>query len=202
MTEYIKKLIDDYIISTRGKLYAPIPHPYFSGIESVHDNRSDVIINCVKNDISSLKTGIDIGSHWGHMCYELENCGIEMTAVESYKGAYDVLTFLKEDSGRDFKTIHGDIFSFSEINYDIILALNIFHHFIKTEKKFNNLKELLSRINCKIMFFQSHNTKETQMVGSYKNFNNDEFVDFILENSNLSKSECILQGRRPIYKIT
>lgn len=204
MNQEIKKLIDNYIKSQNGKIYSPIPHPMLESYESIHKNRSSIIIEKTEGikEFYDIKTGLDIGSHWGEMCYILEDLNIEMTGIESYVGAYKVLTELKNDCKRKFNTINGDVLNMKEIRYDLIIALNIFHHFIKTEEKYNKWIKMLNRIDCKVMFFQSHNTNETQMINSYKNFNPDEFVNVILDNSCLNKSEKILNINRPIYMLT
>lgn len=201
MEDNIKIKIEEYIKNANNMIYAPIPHPLFSNIKAIHDGRSSIIVDKIKKR-DDLFTGLDIGSHWGEMCYVLEDNGIEMTAIESYKVAFDILTALRDDCNRQFKTIYGDVLNLSEIKYDIIIATNIFHHFLKTKEKYDKWLKMLSRIDCKIMFFQSHNIKETQMKNAYKNFNPEEFIEKILQNSCLNNYELILNINRPIYMLS
>jgi cyclopropane fatty-acyl-phospholipid synthase-like methyltransferase len=202
MNKEVEKIINAYIKTQNGKMYAPIPHPFFKNIESIHAGRSNIIVKKI-SEMKNLYTGLDIGSHWGEMCYVLENLGIKMTAIENYINAFKVLIELRNDCNKNFQVIFGDILDFNVvIKYDIIMALNIFHHFIKTQEKFEKWLNMLHKLDCKVMFFQSHNVKETQMLNSYKNFKPEEFVNIIIENSCLKKYELICDINRPIYVLT
>lgn len=194
-------LIKNYIKNNEGKLYAPIPHPMFEGFECTHTGRAEVIRNKIK-EINNLKTGLDIGSHWGEMCYVLEDMGIQMTAIEKRKKTHLILNDLKNDLNRKFNVILGSVFSLDPIKFDIILALNIFHHFIKKKRIYNKWIDMLQRLECKVMFFQAHNPNEGQMLDAYKNFDSTEFVKVILQNSCLNEAELILDGKRPIFMLT
>lgn len=201
MNEEVEKIIKEYVKSINGMIYAPIPHPIFNGIKAIHDGRANIILENI-GKIKDLHNGLDIGSHWGEMCYVLENAGIKMTAIESYINAYKVLVELRNDCNKNFDVIYGNVLELNNIKYDVIMALNIFHHFIKTEEKYNKWINMLSRLDCKVMFFQSHNIKENQMINSYKNFKPQEFVEIILENSCLNNYKLIHDINRPIYMLT
>jgi hypothetical protein len=85
----------------------------------------------------------------------------------------------------------------------MVLVLNIFHHFLKDESTFIDLQKLLRRLECKELFFETHNPSERQMQPAFKNFTPDEFVDFILLNSVLKHSELLeeVQGGRRLYRL-
>jgi len=52
------------------------------------------------------------------------------------------------------------------------------------------------------MYFQSDKQEEIKTEDRYKNYSPEEFVDFIIENSNFSKSDCIGEVREhKIYKL-
>ena len=52
------------------------------------------------------------------------------------------------------------------------------------------------------MFIQFHETDEKQMTQSYKNYNNTEFLEFILKTTNKNNFEYVGEERqRKIYKI-
>ena len=46
--------------------------------------------------------------------------------------------------------------------YDVVLALNIFHHFLKDKRSHDKFVRMLQRLQTKIMIFQSHLTSEPQ----------------------------------------
>ena len=79
----------------------------------------------------------------------------------------------------------------SENKFDVVLALNIFHHFIKTEQFHQKLVKLLNNLNTDVIIFESHDPKEEQMDNSYKNYSPEEFVQFIMKETGLTKHEEI-----------
>ena len=87
-------------------------------------------------------------------------------------------------------------------SYDVILALNIVHDFLKKEDRHNKLIAMLGRMRVREMIFQSHNPDEPQMAGAYRNYSPDEFVQFILAHSCLKTAEYIGADQdRPIYRL-
>jgi hypothetical protein len=89
-------------------------------------------------------------------------------------------------------------------SFSVTLALNIFHHFIKTPEFHNKLTLLLNNLDTQVMIFESHNTQEKQMNGAYKNYSPLEFVNFIIEESSLNYYEeitTIQEDGRTIFKL-
>jgi hypothetical protein len=85
----------------------------------------------------------------------------------------------------------------------IVLALNIFHHFLKHKDDYDALISFLKDIDIETMFFEPHKSEESQMIGAYLNYDPDEFVDFIKENSKLNCSKFIGKTKdgRKVYKL-
>ena len=54
-----------------------------------------------------------------------------------------------------------------------------------------------------LMFFEPHLSNERQMMGAYKNYECEEFVDFVLSHSDLNHSKLIgkAEDERPIYML-
>jgi hypothetical protein len=206
---YIHKIWNDFVneisdFSNRhwnGKLYQPINHIDFQDYDCIwKDYRFNVMeYHLDPND----KTLVDIGSLFGYMCHKFEEIGLECTAVENHKPYLYFLEKLKKFNNREFKVYKDSIFTMKDFNYDVVLALNIFHHFLKNKEDFNNLKLLLKRMKCNKMFFQPHKYDENQMANSFINFHEDEFCDFIIENSCLNNCTQIGEenGRR-LYMLT
>jgi len=104
-----------------------------------------------------------------------------------------------------FEIWRGYIFEFSTIEtYNVVLALNIFHHLIKTKERYGRLLALLDRMNPELMIFQAHNPGGAQMEGSYRNYRPQEFAEFVAEHANLPNVEQLGQAsdRRPLFKLT
>lgn len=198
----LKKEIKNYVQLNGQKLYAPINHLDLQNFECLHKNRFD---NIIKNMDPSSKTILDIGAHWGYFDSVLEEKGKQCTAVELDANNIYFMNKIKKAKGQNFRVINGDIFEFAktENQFDVVLALNIFHHFIKEEYLYNKLIELLNNLIVKEMFFETHRQDESQMVGSYINYSPQEFVEFILSNSNFCKYKEIgdFNGRK-LYHLT
>ena len=90
--------------------------------------------------------------------------------------------------------------------FDIILALNIFHHYVKTKNDLERLENWLRELSgrFRVMFFESHNPIEKQMTNAYRNYTGDEFAAFILAHVGLSTANCIYVtgDNRKLYKIS
>ncbi len=72
-----------------------------------------------------------------------------------------------------------------------MLALNILHHFIKTEEAHAQLVDLLKRLDSRFIVFGAHDPGEPQMRTAYRNYSPEEFVAFLLGHTGLKKSARI-----------
>ena len=88
---------------------------------------------------------------------------------------------------------------------DVILALNILHHFCKTEALHERLIKLLERMNtADIMLFQAHrHDPPGQMEGAFQNYTEDEFLKFIAKHTGLNQSKKlgVASDGRPLFKL-
>ena len=111
---------------------------------------------------------------------------------------------LKDAKEKKFHIIKENIFSFvnKRNKFDVVLALSIFHWFIRDELTCEKFKKMLRALDIQKMFFQPHSPEHTKMQDSFMKLNPEEFVNFIIENSCLNKYELIgEEGGRKIYKI-
>jgi hypothetical protein len=124
--------------------------------------------------------------------------------VEKSSEDFYFLNRLRLAEGRKFTAVHADIFEFFEMSdFDVVLALNVFHHFLKSEDTYQRLIRYLRRLNTRVMFFEPHLPDEPQMKAAYRNLSPDEFVRFVAEHARLNHWECIGFGeeKRPIYRL-
>jgi len=83
-------------------------------------------------------------------------------------------------------------------------GLNIFHHFCKTEALHDAFIKLLNRMNAELMLFQAHrHDPPGQMKDAFRNYNENEFIEFISKHTGLNKWEKLgaAADTRPIYKL-
>ena len=182
-----------------GEVYAQLTHIDLQSFPSRFSNKRFEII---KENLS-VKNGelLDIGAHWGYFDHKFEEKGFKCFAVESDKRHLYFLEKLRRADNKKFVIVPESIFSFCKRkrDFDVVLALSIFHHFLKSKKEFYQLKELLGNLNMKELFFQPLHESE-KMNSEYNNFNSKEFIDFILKYSCLTKSKLIGEDRRTLYK--
>jgi len=203
-TEWMKFRRELIATATKGKIYQQLTHPDLQDIPSHFDTlRFDLIRQNL-----SVKRGtlLDIGAQLGYFCSRFEKEGFDCYAVENDPINIYLMRKLAKMENRKFKITSRSIFEYrrgSKLSFDIVLALNIFHHFLKTKKSYEELIVLLKRIETKEMFFQAHKFDEPQMRGAYKNFQSDEFADFVLKHTNLTYKKLIgeTEDKRKIYKL-
>lgn len=183
------------------KVYAPLTHPDLNDIPSLYsDDRFDVIKRHISTNRGTL---LDIGSHWGYFCHKFEDEGFDCYAVEDDPTNFYFLDRLKVAQKKRFKSFNGSIFEFREKNdFDIILALNIFHHFFKQKSLYLQFIELLKRLRAKELFVNTAGCNEPQMENAYKQYSEDGFINLILDCSNLNNATKIYDiNGRSIYKV-
>jgi len=183
------------------KLYHPVTHPDLSDIPSMYGHeRFEVIKANLPFNSGAL---LDIGAHWGYFCHRFEEEGFTCYAVENHAPSLYFMERLKIAENRQFTIISKSIFDYMEkTDFNVVLALNVFHHFIKAERDFHRLVDLLRQLQTQVMFFQTERPESIQMKGAYRNFDYDEFIRFILESSSLREAVQIgkTDDGRPIYR--
>lgn len=196
----LKQRIDAFMKDHGGKVYQKIPHPELRDLPVFYD---DVRLNIIEPHLAFQGgTALDVGTNWGRFAMWLEELGYSVTAIErSSEHAY-IARGIRDACGNTFELIEGSIFDMEKPQYDVVLALNIFHHFLKTAENYDNLINFLERLKCNLLFLQVHRTDELQMQDAFKNMEPTELVAVVSECAGLPKSELIGQvSRREIYKL-
>ena len=199
-----KKEILEYSLNYKNRVYEKLTHPDLSSIPSVHNgSRYDII----KEHLTATKGNLlDIGCHWGYFCHRFENDGFECYGIENSSLNLYFLEKLKRAENKKFRVMHCSLFTMPENipqNFDVILALSIFHHFIKSKVTYKKLIRFLKNLKGTEMFLEPHNPEEPQMRKAYKNFIDEDFAKFIIDNSSFKNFEIIGYSEvgRPLYKI-
>jgi 2-polyprenyl-3-methyl-5-hydroxy-6-metoxy-1,4-benzoquinol methylase len=180
--EKFKNEIRKYRDTHGGYVYAPLGHMDLQQFEVLHTGRFELLKAHIKPD---SETVLDIGANWGYMCRRFEESGLECFAVENALLHLHFLKKLKQANQNRFHVVDQDIFDYIKTgnHFDTVLALSIFHHFLKTEKAFTRFKTMLENLDADEMFFQAHKPTENQMKDAYINFHPEEFADFILQHT-------------------
>ena len=151
---------------------------------------------------------LDVGANLGYFCHKFEDLGFQCFAVETKPATASAADRIRIAEGKHFEIITNDIFAAMrqtplQRHYRVVLALSILHHFLKDSDTFESLQRWLQMLDVDQMFFEPHCPDESQMIGAHANFDESQFVKFILENSRLTHAELIhrCDDGRPIFRL-
>ena len=194
--------------SKTGFIYQPALHADLLDIPAAHscDERWIAIKHGLKSTSGKV---LDIGANLCFFCHKFEMEGFDCTAVETSAEIANIADRIRIAEQRRFEVINGDILTPQFLDrcgkeaFDIVLALNIFHHFLKTKHIFDKFKLLLCNLQAKEIIFEPHLYTDKQMVGAYRNFQEDDFLTFLSSQTGLSKRELIhiAKDGRKIYRL-
>ena len=201
-----REFVISYAQQREGKLYQPIVHSDLADIPFHHicqDRLEAIILHLGK------KRGVmlDIGANSGFFCHKFEDLGYQCYAIEQNPAAFRILEKIKIAENKKFEAINKSIFEvdfIKNMKFDVVLALNVLHHFLKRKTTFFQLKDLMKNLETDEMFFEPHQYQEGQMKDAYVNYTETEFVDFLLRHTSLNESKLIhtARDRRHIFKLS
>jgi 2-polyprenyl-3-methyl-5-hydroxy-6-metoxy-1,4-benzoquinol methylase len=190
----------------KGRLYQPLTHPDLQDIPFQRDGEERFEI--IKGNLT-IKSGtfLDIGANLGYFCHKFEEQGFDCYALEENRMCLYFLEKLKRIENKKFKIISENLFEYKKkqkIVFDVVLALSIFHHFLDRKDTYLSLVDFIKRLEVKELIFEPYLPAEFQGRKTYQSYTPEQFVNFIIENSNCLK-QVELIGKsdkgRPIYKI-
>lgn len=193
----------------RGKLYQPLVHPDLADIPyDLEDHDCQDLMEAIKDHLGKRKgVMLDIGANVGFFCHKFEDLGYRCYAIEVNPATFRILKKVKIAENKKFEVINKSIFEVEFIKsakFDVVLALNIFHHFLKTKTDYLRLKDMLKNLETAELFFEPHLYHEYQMKEAYINYTETQFIDFILSHTSLNKSELIYTAKngRHVFKLS
>jgi len=193
-----KSQIRAYAKGAEGHVYAPLRHFDLQEFSSIHTGRAELIHSHIH---PHCQTVLDIGAHWGSHSIYLASKGLTCTAAENDAKALGFLRKFIQVSRRPVKVFDKSVFTLPKPKFDVVLALRIFHHFLKEKKHFTSLISLLQRLDAQELYFQPHDKKVQRMSGAYRNFNESDFIWFIMENTSFTEADQIGETvGGPIYR--
>jgi 2-polyprenyl-3-methyl-5-hydroxy-6-metoxy-1,4-benzoquinol methylase len=202
----LRERLFQYAKTRGGILYQPATHPDLADVPASHECE-DRFLMIKENMVARKGRLLDIGANLGYFCHRFENEGFECYALEDSPTELFFLQRLRRGENRRFKIVGKSIFDWSQvgqIHFDVALALNIFHHAIKTKDSYHKLISLLQKLRMGELFFETATEDDPQMTDAYRNYSPSEFVEFIMQNSVLHKAEVIgkAAGGREIYRLS
>ncbi|MHA2337853.1 MAG: methyltransferase domain-containing protein [Candidatus Hodarchaeales archaeon] len=191
--------------SIHGGIYQPLIHPDLN-IET-YDSNSEERFKIIKDNLDKNRGSLlDIGANLGFFCHKFEDIGFNCYAVEIRPSNVYFMKKLRDIEGKEFKIINKSIFELKDSKqFEVVIALNIFHHFLREKELYFKLIEFLKNLKVNVLFFQPHDPNEDIMRNAYINYNNRQFVDFLIKFSCLNRfvllNEKVDGKNRPIYKL-
>lgn len=194
----------EYARRSGGTLYQPALHPDLARIPAQHtcEDRWSVLAPFFTGPSRSV---LDIGANLGFFSNRLEDFGHRCTAIESDPILAYFAKVIRDANGHSFEIVNSSVLggSLRGRTFQSVLALNVFHHFLKTKRDLELLERLLATLRCEDLFFEPHSENEAQMVGAYAPLSPSEFVEMVADKSGLTDIEYLAttgDGRR-LYRL-
>jgi len=188
-----------------GSLYQKLTHP---DLQEISFRYGEERFNIIRENLSiSSGTLLDIGTNLGYFCHKFEDFGFDCYGVEANWYQFHFLKKLKKAENKKFKIINNSIFNYNknqELVFDIVLALNVFHHFLKRKNTYLNLIKLLKRLKVKEFYFGAYNPDECRKKKVYRRYDPEQFVNFLFKHSCLNKTQLLskFENGRTLFKLT
>ena len=203
--ETVRERIIGFAGTHKGRVYQRVQHADLYDLRAHHDDdRLPLIRAGLEGYERAGKRLVDIGAHWGQMSLAMEDQGFQVTAVEANSKSAGMAARLKVATEASFEVWEGSIFEYPEIaKFDVVLGLNIFHHFIKEQEMFEDLVALLERLEADIVIFAAHVDRGPDMRTAYRNFAPEEFAEFVSHHTGLPDVTFLghTHDGRTLYKI-
>ncbi len=197
------------IVLQRGFIHQPFSHPDLDSLPQHYGNelaekamyghkRWYYIEQNLPVDTGSV---LDIGAYFGYFDHRLEQLGFDCYAVEPDRENLAVLKRYRTMEKRTFTVWPNSIFEIGRHDFDVVLALNIFHHLVRTEVEYEQLVEFLQKLSCRALFFEPD---VNAGIEAYRNFTEPEFVDFVMTHVGLQKAQYLGLAKegRGLYLLT
>lgn len=196
------------ILLQRGFIHQPFNHPDLDILPQIYggalkerarygNERWEYIVESLP---VSEGTVLDIGSYFGYFASRFEDLGFACYAVEPDPENLAVLKRYRDMHGKRFTVWESSLFDIERFDFDIVLALNIFHHLVKARQDYERLVDFLGKLKCQAMYFEPQATSDD----AYRVFTDEEFIDFVLEHTDLKQVRLLgrARERRDVYLLT
>ncbi|MCI0645215.1 MAG: class I SAM-dependent methyltransferase [Chloroflexi bacterium] len=196
------------IVLQRGFVHQPFNHPDLDILPQIFggelkerarygNERWEYIVNSLP---VRRGTVLDIGTYFGYFVYRFEELGFECYAVEPDPENLAVLKRYRQMQDKHFMVWECSLFDIERFDFDVVLALNIFHHLVKTKYDYERLVEFLNKLRCQALYFEP----QQPPADAYRRFTDEEFVAFVLQHSVLNHSRLLGRARegRNVYLLT
>jgi hypothetical protein len=205
--EAFREQVRAYAGQREGRVYQVIDHPDLASVPAHHDTeRVDLIERALAGYRAGGRRLLDIGTHWGYMARRMEPLGFACTGVELNKRNARFAERLTVATESSMRVWQGDVFDFEGLeDQHVVLALNVFHHLVKTQESHDRLAHMLGRLrSAEVIVFEAHKSGDAQLRDAYRNYPADEFAAFVARHAGMSTVAPIGHAAdgRPLFRIS
>jgi len=191
-----------YIKKSGGTSRYPILHPDLQDITFKYDHStfSTIIQNLPLNRGKLLN--ISAGLNFGYFSHRFEDQGFECTESNLFENELQFVEKLRNAGRKRFEITPGSILDTPpERKFEVVLAIDVFHHFLKTEFLFAGFIRFLKSLKTKYLVFRHNIGQDMHTERAFKHFKPSEFVNIISENTALKRYEVIAKEKDegPLY---
>lgn len=174
------------------KLEQPLIHP---DLQDLPFQYNGISFKNIKENLS-LSQGklIDINAKFGYFCHKFEEEGFQCYAVESNPKYVYFMKKLRKAENKQFKIIDKSIFDCKEdqiLKFDVVLAFNGFNDVFRDENTYSNFVLFLKKLETKVLFLGIPNIIKINNSNYFQNFDNEQIINLIIDNSCLTKVKFI-----------
>lgn len=182
--------------------YQKLDHPDLAVVPYVHGGARWSLIEPHLDPAPGR--ALDIGANSGLFSFQLARAGYSVTAVERSEKECYILRRLVAAADADIRVIKGSVLDVPlQPPYKVVLALNIFHHFLKERHNTEKLERLLGGLGAESLFLETHEPEEPQMRGAYFNPAPEEHARWVAERAGLPSHTLIGQpGGRNLFHLS
>ncbi len=184
------------IVLQRGFIHQPFDHPDLDSLPAQYGNelaansfygheRWDFIRDSLPFTNGAV---LDIGAYFGYFDHRLEALGFDCFAVEPDAENLVVLNLYKAMQKRQFTVWSRSVFELERHEFDLVLALNIFHHLVRTQSDYEKLSAFLRRLRCRALYFEPD---DNAGIDAYRHFSDSEFIEFVQTHTGLTKVQFL-----------
>lgn len=204
-----RKRLHRVALESGGKLYQPALHIDLVDIPAAHDCEDR--FESMKNNLTNFEgLLLDVGANLFYFCQKFEELGFKCLGVEKETLNIELGLKILHATDKEYSIIKGNILesnTYEKIinnRYEVVLLLNILHHFLKNCRTYEAMTRWLQNLKSKIIFFEPHLPNEPQMADAYINYNNSEFLTYVMNHTNKKVSKPIFTAHdgRTIFMIT
>lgn len=196
----LSREIRSIVKRSEGGSYQALPHP---DLQDLKAQRGEYRYEVIREHLPLTKGRLlDIGANWGYFCHRFEELGFDCVASEVTEERVYVMKRLRDAMGKRFEIEAGSVFDMTmDQPFDAVLALSIFHHFLKEEEMYRQFVDFLHRLKTSYMIFEPHRPNEGQMSGAFMRLGPEEFVAFVAEHTGLKSFSQIgtAENGRKLY---